>query len=165
MYLPQPPTDNLYKFLAIGGLLIIVLPLYYIINREAVLNEKIRSTLHGVKIDSIEWEFMEKDAEKMYYSIDTTKLKDSPTYAIDMRRTVDSLESKSRTRERATVKLAADTDFIISSRKELDKLEQIGLTIMIFGLLLSGAGFTLWYFRVQKYVDRALKEEAVSRKT
>ena len=137
MQIPNLPTDNLYKFIALSGLSIFLfsffIPLYlnYSINQQIA---EVLSDLHVVesKMDRLE-----------------NTPKDSPHFERRFKE-VELLNDKVR-------KANELTKYLRLNQLSVLNYKYIGVTI---GVFLSVLGFYLWYTRVQKYLDKELRNNS-----
>ena len=147
MNLPSLPTDNLYKFLALSGLFIVLFSFIFPMKRIGELKLKTLEIETQSEVLNIEIDFLKHDtitwAEK-------DKLDPEETVLI-----------RKRTRE-TKIKLAE----LVGRRAQIEVLKKellfywrfIQVTFW-FGLVISLAGFTLWYFLVQKPNDLLLRKQ------
>ncbi len=150
MNISSIPTDNLYKFLAISGLVIIITCLY----------------LPYKQIREIDLKYIELKSE--------TQLLEEKNYILNVKKKLVE-DIKSSTSEDALKILNERAELlqeapIISKRweqliylnnekKELRKITNVGLG---FGVIITFIGFFQWYRRLQKYQDILMKREAES---
>ncbi len=141
MNVPLPPTDNLYKFLAIFGLVIVVMsfifPHLLIFDLETQI----------IKLNG--------EAAVLEYDIQSyernSKLKISATDEKQLRHRVAEVTGKK--------------EIISGLAKQIkDLLGMLWIWIGL-GIFLMIIGFQLWYFKVQKYQDRILKDDAEIRRS
>lgn len=146
MNLPNIPTDNLYKFMALTGILIIVLSSTLFIvkgNRTQEINQELKKL--GSLIDS---ELSNKELVILRLKNDETFKKN---YKADNSISVYEAE---------TTKLLEELKLIL---KDKPTYRLIALVFGFLGITLSLFGFKLWYEKVQKYQDIILENEATTR--
>lgn len=161
---PSPPTDNLYKFMSLSGLLIIAGSLivfdhaYKIelrIAEQKVTQEDIRDSTKDLK-----WELN-------YLKGITKKIENSRNQITS--KELDILESKlgEIMSKDSSIKLKQ-----LPSKREIARLEvelkwlqryvNLSTSGLLFGLSISVLGFLLWYNKVQKFLDKKIQEEAIN---
>lgn len=132
--LPSPPTDNLYKFFAVFGLVFLVVSIGGFV---LIHNSVMKTTMDHVqevltRLDSIE---VPKD--------DLDKFAKAVAETIDA---VFSLETE----------LGSKINLAYAS---FGYIPEGLLSIGVLGLLMTTIGFSLWWFRVQRYQDAILRLE------
>jgi hypothetical protein len=140
-------ADNLYKFVAIAGLSIVLLSFYL---------------LH-VRSDR-DWERMIQADKQWMASMDELK---------QLTRTRSKLRQETSPKTRAIAD--ADDEFkkrVVQIRQQTqEEYLSRAPTLRLFdelqlalygGLVFIGMGLTLWYFRVQRYLDIAVKKQSVT---
>lgn len=168
MNLPYPPTDNLYKFMAIAGVLIFLLswwPLYllYDIGRQRIALKGdidvikiearyVEALLENVK-DELWWERLRDD--------DTTpgetesKEKERPVDQIKrMYARTEEVSARNRDVEIKNRQLTAKLDTLEYLSRVYEPLRILALIGMFASITLAYVGFKFWYTRVQKHLDR-----------
>lgn len=144
MTLPGLPTDNLYKFVALAGLVIFF---YGMTTPFVFLNHNLD------KIESVA-------QEAASLSADVHVLKNS--LEVDPVKPGDAAEARKRIEQSAD---AARRNAVLGEKLNMvRRLNQqdadagiIGFIVAIIGLLVSTLGFCLWYIRVQVYQDIELR--------
>lgn len=145
--IPSLPTDNLYKFMAITGFAMtfisLVLPIISL-NKTAkdlgVLRAQNDAIARDLKLldASIQADLANKDKQMMenYYE--------------------DYMNLKKKQNERDRVFTE-----IQSNHESLGWLLKIYYSMTVLGVIIGSWGFFLWYFRVQRYLDIILRNEAI----
>ncbi len=142
---PTLPTDNLYKFLALAGLVIVVLSDVLQNARMSAINEK---------LDALRVEAAGTDAESK--SIDADLARGSAL-------TSHERELLWQRRREHTLHLAesgarlAIVDRLITEQHDIQVWSDVASAI---GAVLMILGFGLWYHKVQVYQDRLLRAQA-----
>ena len=167
----SPPTDNLYKFLAIGGLLLTAFSIIYpflLVDRE---RERLITLDHEDALmtiaqnrwkedDKIEAQNLKFDNE--YIKVEGTNL--PKQVGLDIIRLEENNDAVMRAE-------TAKVDEIVANDRYTGNLEKHhafkGMAISVIcictaalGMWLTIYGFAMWYFRVQQYQDFLLKSEA-----
>ena len=120
MNLPSLPTDNLYKFMALSGLIVIIFS-YLVVYREADRSQKILRE-------------MQAQAIKLNKSLDAKGLADAPTYS-DIISDFEKLKLNE-----------AELAYILKNKHWTLGFFIIS---QVIGFYLTITGFRLWYLRIQ----------------
>lgn len=144
MNIPNLPTDNLYKFMALSGLLILILSIAYPTYRTLELEQQ-RQMIRG------EIKILEGDVDLLLkIALANTKVRHKTTdpdflQAVQHKNTLARIEAR-----------GMQLDLLESQIKQYKWLYWVGFFI---GLLLTVWGFLLWYLRVQRFQDMLLKRQ------
>ncbi|AUO23203.1 hypothetical protein [Pseudomonas sp. NC02] len=156
----QAPTDNLYKFMAIAGLICFLFFYFDYSKRYVLLNESINSARMDTAVISAKIEAYRgkqsyvqqriKEAERDNLSLEVyTSIRKSWEDNLPGLDELVLLQAKN----------VQSVEIIKESRAELDWLFRIYLGLGMTSLLLCLYGMYLWYFRTQRFLD--LKEKNV----
>lgn len=144
------PTDNLYKFIALAGLALLLLLTVY--PTKKIYELQLQIVREGTELSIL-------DINEKNWTTDFERLKSQKN---PPRAEVLRLRDRSREMEINAVKLRGKNDEIKAVLGELKKYQWamylgsfVGLTMMVFG-------FGLWYSRVQKYLDKQLRDGSTS---
>ena len=155
---PIPPTDNLYKFLAITGLLIIFAPLvlYWSLELEYLQkNFEVKPTMLALEIEGRKLELetakILAESERAELSKDAAK---QERLRIGYK---DSLERFDAHRVKVA-EMTAKHDLLVVLADRLRLILNVAKFAIGFGAACTLAGFGLWYTKVQVHQDRALRE-------
>ena len=178
---PIPPSDSLYKFTAIGGLIIVVLSLY--------LPWKLEADLHAAYLD-MKLELAKRDIEAANaFQAATETLTGFHIEADELRKEIDVLKAKKSeafkaklddlrgyiTNQQVTSRDLEEKlqQFIISvpeveyavkklelSSQLLNRLKWISQMTLWLGIVMTFYGFWNWYFKFQVHQDRVIKNHA-----
>ena len=141
------PTVNLYKFAAIFGLVILLSSGgYAYIKYSAIENQKITFGVES-KLLSAQVLNLKEEAAQARTDSKTGKYID-----------VDSLNKKLNTIEESRIKLDGKMDHLMYLEAEKKFLFMVGGIFVFIGMSLMIGGFVLWYLRIQKWQDKALKD-------
>jgi hypothetical protein len=151
------PTDNLYKFLAIFGLVIQILMFWYydkIVSEAVTLQTEILADtdfINGKKHSSLDLiEQLEELNNKAHI-----KNRDSIINLI-------VTENKKLAVYKDELSLAEKKRVILDEKKDYVHMWlKFAYVINAIGLILMVAGFLLWYHKLQKYQDIIIKNEAM----
>ena len=151
-----PPTDSLYKLCAIAGLIMVLWGAafpwkkgYEAKLEAAQLRAQIKAV--GEKAEQLQAQYddLTREQKALASSTDSAtereriRLKKLDLFIklIEAKHPVDTGLEKSRVVEQASA-----------------TYRQIGLASIVLGGVLMVGGFTAWYFRIQRYIDRDMKE-------
>lgn len=183
-FIPSVPTDNLYKFMALAGLVIVVLSIVLPASKISEIERL------SVEIDS---DILLLEAETQWYREDSEKLANEWKKKQDIvergLNRVESLERGEQKSELDTLR-AKNEKFMMeindsyqtlmergrqAQRKHLAikgkimaKNQLLGEAVFydrfmlfgsFFGLIIASSGFVFWYARVQKIIDEELKQK------
>lgn len=172
-----PPTDNLYKFIAITGLLFIFASVFYPTFLNIQINERILESEKDSEIVTIEMTKLERESKDIERKIDDMQkqLKDfkqnpNKSSAKQLEANIkDTDQLQKQTKEFMNIATELQKKNIeIEYKNKLTKFyndylksalnyAKVGI---IIGMILTIFGFTFWLFRVQKYQDLVLLKEA-----
>lgn len=206
MQLPNLPTDNLYKFMALFGLIglmFFITTSFYAINsledeiiklntkkinfkyelrefqkRDSILSIDLNNTSTKISkylplVDSINrknyydelrtdlqdaeyrsyLEFYFKYKEKLFPDLE--KYNSLVEKKIERRKVLEVMSRKAHDINRLS-------DVVLEKNNRLKSFKNIYLWSYIFCAFIMMSGFTLWYIRVQVFLDRKLKNEVTS---
>lgn len=134
--MPLPPTDNLYKFLAIFGLIVATSSLFFtyiaIMDLEA---QVVRLRGEAIALErEVEW------------------LMPNPKAVVS--------KAERRQVERRVAELKGKKAVIRGLLEQVKVLSRDLKVPLALGLALMVVGFGLWYYRVQRYQDLILRRDA-----
>ena len=153
--IPNLPTDNLYKFLSLSGLVIVIFFTY--IARISIQD------LERKSIDVAGREIMQAVSSKRSKNNSDKKgvneeSKGETNYVSKVGPvTINcSLQNQYSDTHPETVKISIDKIKVMSMQKYTDKLVYFSYFFIIAGMVMSYIGFTYWYKKVQKPLDAIL---------
>lgn len=138
--MPNFPTDNLYKFMSIFGLALL---LYGLITPFFVLSTNLE------KIEKVAVEAAELSAR---IELLPQTLEINPPNRGDTKRARELLEGNADLKA-MNAGLRVKIDIVHRLNKQNLFVIVASIIASVIGLSLSGVGFYLWYIRVQKYED------------
>jgi hypothetical protein len=171
---PTPPTDNLYKFLALTGLIITGISIIY----PSIQLQEIQMQMVDVEIDSGSSESALKELEAMVSNLEKRVSARELVFVLGKSRKEEASRSSSKeldTRIREFNNKLQETKKLLDEnakrtaenlrRSRKLKIRGQWLSILhaysiigtVSGLIMSGVGFTLWYRRVQVFLDKKAK--------
>lgn len=182
MNLPNFPTDNLYKFMAIAGIILFILALFYPeyrsgeINTEIVLyngeikklsveNEKAESKLKEIKqeIDILDTKANNKGSVVNDTLISRTRILNGQSDLVELSKKIDKLVIEwtliNRQIELKSIDINIKSELIENKRKDLKTLDNAINFLGPLSMLLTFFGFALWYEKTQKLQDKVLSEQ------
>lgn len=177
MSIIQPPTDSLYKFMAVSGLLILGFSMIWPELRLYELEKQVVELAGETKVLKIEsddlkddWEIINTDTielKALMRRIEKAQSRDTKAEA----RASTLLEKRQRLREEHRKKVTllqikieqSQTKFELqglakTNIKRLSRVMYMGVTV---GLILSFFGFILWYRKIQRWQDIAIRRATV----
>lgn len=176
MTLPELPTDNLYKFMSIFGLLLFFSSYYFPWIRYTQIQPAIFDLEVEVSISELEHKYLLEDLDSLDNNIQTLEqevdgLDKLPTENLTHKSVGESeikLNSiKDKLYQLKDLKRNSEKKTIILSNK-VNRLEQLGhenkiigivfLVISTVGFILSVQGLKLWYQRLQGPLDKRLSK-------
>ena len=140
MNIIQPPTDCLYKFIAISGLLIFCFSMVWPELRLNELEQQSIQVMGEFKILKIEADNLKEDIAILGKE---ARIEKSRLFAIKL----EQVQTKAELGKLAT-----------TNTKRIIRILYMGVTI---GLILSFGGFILWYRKIQKWQDIAIRNESL----
>lgn len=161
MNIPNLPTDNLYKFLTIAGLvLIFASAVWFEAERQDAFVKADNASLRA-RILEIEKEHLEK--EELGLNVSRQRMFEGGLRPSDVEeqqieaKTLNEQEKAFQIKE-AEVEAQAEVANRIISKLELARVFfSIGVGL---GFFLTGAGLRFWYTKLQVYQDRLVKKQA-----
>jgi hypothetical protein len=186
----KPPTDTIYKFLAIFGLLIFLsslsTPIWMFQKLDTLRAEHLRD-LEILNLDATTWEeaweevrkaseahtAASKRVQETFDNFAKSKSQASKTTVQNALTTsqaaYENFELKSREFEEKVLKwrkqhaeVSYKTDLVEISEHTVELTARYCLLGMLAGLAMTITGFILWYKRTQKMEDLILKKKAES---
>jgi preprotein translocase subunit SecG len=151
-----PPTDNLYKFSAIAGLLFIILSFYpqylnFKLNEQKIENMKNSKILMtDLKLANEELELLRKKHEETNQSKEGNKPTDEELSKYIQKR--KELESRN-------IEIESVQELEKYYNEEINRLNFISHITFSVGILVMLIGFYLWYQKVQKPSDLILTNQ------
>jgi hypothetical protein len=146
--LPNPPTDNLYKFLAITGIIVLVLAylMPYILLKD--LTTQMIEQIGEANLLQIELNIVEREVTRLENN-------EMPT-ADDVTRIRTMLDDIQRNDTKRKTKLMLIDDI----NQEFKVISKIANYAKSIGFFLTIIGFALWYEKLQRHQDTFVKREA-----
>jgi hypothetical protein len=142
--LPIPPTDNLYKFMAISGVvLLIVAPIFWA-QFYITHTERTRLAIRALRIDlSPEHEYWNAKA----------RIERGESVTNEQKKLVEKYDAQQEEAGRVS------SEFLVYDRFSC-VVTVVAIALFSLGLVFTPLGFRLWYVRVQKPLDHILAKQA-----
>ena len=133
MNIPNLPTDNLYKFMALSGVILLVASVFFPLNLISKLNEEI-----------------------VIYNGEIQKFNIGREVSINNQNTISDIEFDVK-----TIDLNTKGNIIENKKEVLETHGERSLCFIIpFSAIMAALGFALWYYKAQRYQDKILQEQA-----
>jgi hypothetical protein len=181
MNIPNVPTDNLYKFIALTGVILLLLSILYPELKKQELTSEI--TLLNGEINKIDYEMLPIEEQSLEIKnkiaeldkacncgaksvmsdtlIVRTHVIKGPKELVDMSKQIDTLLAKYDQLVRAIsfkiIEVDTKKELIENKKKDLSDIDYAASIFGPTGLLISIIGFGLWLFMTQAYQDALLK--------
>jgi hypothetical protein len=164
-----PPTDNLYKFCALLGSIMVITSFYYPILYLNQVSSKIQTA--NLMIDKNEAIFnFSKDKMKtllqiLNNTIDYQNGKPRPKDKVEILYSNDDLKAMDNEITNLTKELKlsqAEKNYYVDQANFLSSFKWFVIVLMyllaIVGIFLAGWGYRNWYNKIQIFQDREIKE-------
>lgn len=181
------PTDSLYKFCALSGILILLISVYFPIKMDETIMSKIFETTKKQKQLQIETKYLSeilnsikngtKDIGSVVQQVEDAIEKSEKKEKPDSNESIKIYEKHMKTRkmleesrknieesrnilkslELNAVETEIAKDKLVRLHKQFKIVWRIGIAGGAIGILLAFYGFLSWYFRIQVYQDRIIK--------
>lgn len=162
MKLPELPTDNLYKFMALAGITIIVLSLFPIYHAYK-LKLNIIDVRGEVETLKTQLKWLKQDIKQ--FKDDTHNLEKQPLKEKTPETLAKTLEFIEANRNIGITAIQIETKVEkIAYLAVVNHIESIaGSIAIVAGAFLATIGFTLWYKKLQVHQDKIIQMEVKSK--
>ena len=181
--LPSPPTDNLYKFISIFGLVMAVLGILYLETKSLEANQEIRVLEREKSALNIEKLKIERKRDYLKEKIDDfyrhADIKEKPIVndsiiswtriisgsknlvieSDNISSLVEQLRAVELEFDKKKVEVDSKDSILELKLKDYDRAFDFMNILIPLGIILSIVGFLLWYEKSQKYQDDILKDQ------
>jgi hypothetical protein len=155
MTLPNLPTDNLYKFLALGGLTLILFSFVFPKMQEHGLNRVLWETKIDIDVAEEQLRYIDEQSsileakrqEAYRKNANLKPLKDDEMRILDLQHNLRIQQAQARNK----TKLLSDLS------QELVGIRLFAKIGIALGLALTCFGFFLWYVKLQRHQDEFWK--------
>lgn len=170
MVFPNFPTDNLYKFLALVGTVIVILSIYFTETRVAEVGDTIINVEEVQNISKARYEALKIKLGQLNEIIDNSIAEQTGKKKAVGKLEVRYSETEIKALHRQVQDLIGEQGIemvkVNTSMKRLEKLNERSKRIfnwnilfIAVGALMAYNGFILWYRRVQRPLDELLQNE------
>ncbi len=168
----SPPTDNLYKFCAITGVIILLISIYVPLKMDQNLRNQVAAVGLELSITEIELEYLKKETTKYQEIIKNFKDGVTPEQSQargklpllvtekEFKEGLAALQTATRDEEIKTVKIRSAHDHSKALIAELHFVRGVAIISITISTIIAVFGFILWYKKVQIYQDKIIKREA-----
>lgn len=162
MIVPNLPTDNLYKFIALSGLVLTLFCGAFTIQRTEALG----NSVYKNSIEFSEWkiknDFLSKQIIGVEKELTALEQKENPTKeeVEKLRKKHEQNKTKLLENEILKEKVRLANEYSNSQSSQLKKYYFWGSITSFFSLVFSAFGFSSWYFKVQRYQDKILRNKS-----
>lgn len=154
-----PPTDNLYKFIALFGLALVVLG-FYVFNSESDRLTQGAGEMN-VSLRALAAELGENAAAQkvLAETVEGIEGKEPPNNLLFRLGAIDGVSEQAKV---LALSLQQTADRYLGDRGRAQRKANQAAVGGGAGLVIAIAGFWWWYFRLQRYQDAAVKKQAGS---
>lgn len=176
MNIPNLPTDNLYKFLSLAGIVVVIMAVYFTVTKVSEVSDKIMDVQEGQDIVSENIKSLERLVELLEKIVDNSiaelkgerKKDDKKLELVYSESEIKNLMSEIRDSLAKIgvekVRVEANTKRLTELHERSKKISHWGVFFIAIGMIMANFGFYLWYTRVQKPLDCILKRELLIKK-
>lgn len=168
--LPNLPTDNLYKFIALSGLALFIFNIYYSNEQITRINDRIYQEKLKVAEWSLNVDFLEEESNEIERIIDSyLNGKENKNDVIldkviinitkdELIERVNLLNSKRQQAKIESKKIMISLDYtkklVIKAERQTKRLIILSF-VSFFNIIL---GFSMWYMKLQRPMDNRIKQ-------
>jgi hypothetical protein len=145
-----PPTDNLYKFLSITGLLLIVLSFYPTYLTLKFEEQRIEQDKNH-KMFMAEVKILEQQNEDYKLFIEKGL---APT------KSIQQIREELLNQEKKRVELGIADDLLLNNAKLINYFDRLSSWVFWSGIICMLIGFWCWYFKIQRPNDLILMNQS-----
>lgn len=157
MTVPNLPTDNLYKFMALTGTILFVAALFYPRHKSESIDLKIDKYIVEIKKQQLEMDAAESLMKEIELEINTRSTSRESDSIID-RLTLELKEVSNRI-ELNEIEIEDKDQIIQREESKLNVLSFFSGILASISVSIVIAGFTLWYKKTQQIQDDLLKQQ------
>lgn len=170
--IPRPPTDSLYKFLALGGVLVTAVSVFVPDELAGRLEVRERDISTELAVIGVQQAALKRRERKILEIMDNSIAMQRGTYRpnparLEMHFSEDELKQMVDRHadliEQDGIALEKTRGLIEQNnllRGRVQRLQHFGAFGSWGGAFVSLVGFGLWYFRIQRYEDRIARGRA-----
>jgi len=172
MNIPIPPTDNLYKFEALVGTIIVFASLYFPRVLLIKLDEEVDAATIKIGTAEAELKFATRKEATISKILDNAVAPKKSISEFDGKKVVleyseselkgmlAQIEELERSMRISDVEVKVGQQRMERLLKDFKWVEREMYCASIVGLIMALTGYSLWYWRIQVYQDKALKRSA-----
>ena len=157
--IPQLPTDNLYKFVALSGVLLMLAGLIVPTVAQYRMGSTLRLLDHQNRISHEITERTDAASKAAREASKNIKTREQAESVLAMERRVSKMIDSSNAQIGAAKDIIAEAQ---DYKDYLDLLLLVGALSFVLGGLLAWWGFSCWYERLQKPLDAWVKKHGGS---
>jgi len=173
--LPNLPTDNLYKFLALAGTVIVILSVYFVETKLAEVNDRILDTEEEQSLITERLELLQHKVKEFEQIVDSAIARQADNWRRDtnkvhLRYSESEIKALNREVRDSLAQIALENVKFRANLKRLSQLHERskevvywGIFFVVNGFLLGLIGFYFWYRNVQKPLDSLLQKELLGK--
>lgn len=183
MTIPNVPTDNLYKFLALTGIFIWLVAFIYPESKRQELTDEVtqlNGEIYRLDYEMKPLEAKTKELKKQIAKLDKLcgcgfksivtdsmivrpKIVDGEKNIVELSREIDTLMKEQDDLIHQTniksMDIRVKRELIDNKIANVNELTEASLFLVPFGIILSMVGFFLWYYQTQTYQDSLLRQQ------
>ena len=159
----QPPTDNLYKFIAIAGIVMFAGPWFIVLPEYRALQTRRYELDRQVAVLEEEVDYAKERIPRLEARIEQLLATDPRTPDVDElialnRKELEDLRTGVLAFYTKPVELRVTNEHLRALAGDTLILMWYGRMATTIGAVLMVTGFSLWYRRLQRYQDHAARE-------
>ena len=167
MALPDLPVDNLYKFLTIAGLALVIVSFVGPWARIDDLSREVATFRGDIQILALEAKQLEAERKAASTPESAVPVRPSPkVHALGVPEPTPPPTELLRNREKALELRKAQIEakrLLLREQSSRIKMQTgLGAAGSLVGVILTFSGFALWYVRVQRFQDAILARKAAA---
>ena len=175
--LPSPPTDNLYKFCAIMGIVIVTVSVLFPGKEFLILFSKVQDLNRQVAVAAVEVEMNGRKLRSLLKLIENTVREQNDGIVVskdklilryseeEIKKLVIEAEEVHRADRIRTVELEALVKMYKASTWMWAIVGSVSVVGVFIGTKLASFGFRMWHEKVQRPIDKALAKGAAEPET
>jgi len=160
------PTDNLYKFLAISGLVIVMFSIYYPFQKDHELKFLLIDIDSEIKLKELQITYLETKSGLLKQELDkiekmlneNDQIPDKELHRTKMQTMYDDFYKSVLELHKSNINIIKDTEKSQLLNKELEVYKIIGIVSLVLGIIVMVGGFWVWYIKVQRPADNQLQQ-------
>jgi hypothetical protein len=145
-----PPTDNLYKFLAISGLIFTIFCIVYPTSFLTSNSSTLTTLLTNSRVLEMDINLLETRVYEQQAQIPTDEI------VIQYQQQIHDIR-------RRMIEVDELVNQELRKQNFINQIRQILYIFSLLGAAITGTAFSLWYYKVQKYQDKILEVEVLSK--